>query len=71
MRKFTCDVLRYPVCSIAIYNDSIIEIYEHPNQKKYPGQKIYAISYNEYIYLIPFIETEKEFFLKTINHKQH
>ncbi len=51
---------------LAICNDSIIDVYEHPNQSKYPGQKIYAVSYNEYIYLIPFIETETEFFLKTI-----
>ena len=47
---------------LAIYNNSIIDIYEHPNQNKYPGQKIYAVNCNDYIFLIPFIETEKEIF---------
>lgn len=51
---------------LAICSDSLIDIYEHPNQNKYPGQKIYAVDYKEYIFLIPFIETEKEIFLKTI-----
>ena len=51
---------------LSIYKNSIIDIYEHPNQNKFPGQKIYVINYNEYIFLIPFIETEMEIFLKTI-----
>ncbi len=51
---------------LAIYNDCIIDLFDHPNQNTYPGQKIYAINHNEYIYLIPFIESEKEIFLKTI-----
>ncbi len=51
---------------ILIEQGSIIEIYEHPDKKNYPEQKIYAIEINQYIYLVPFIETEKEIFLKTI-----
>lgn len=43
-----------------------IEIYDHPNQEKYQGQKIYEVKFKEYIYLVPFVESEKEIFLKTI-----
>ena len=51
---------------LAISQNKIIEVYEHPNQVKYPGQKIYEIDYKDYIYLVPFIENENEYFLKTI-----
>ena len=43
-----------------------IEIYDHPNQAKYPGQKISAVVVEDYVYLVPFIESEEGIFLKTI-----
>lgn len=51
---------------LAISMNGIIKTYEHPNQEKYPDQKIYEIDFNEYVYLVPYIENENEFFLKTI-----
>jgi len=54
------DVLFY------IEKGEILSIVKHPNQNKYPNQKIYIISINNYVYLIPFVETENEVFLKTI-----
>lgn len=44
----------------------VLEIYDHPNQARYPGQKIYAVSIEDYVYLVPFVETEDQVFLKTI-----
>jgi uncharacterized DUF497 family protein len=41
-------------------------ILEHKNQERYPGQKIYVVEIDNYIYLVPFMETENEIFLKTI-----
>jgi len=43
-----------------------IEIYHHSNQQKYPGQKISAVTVEDYVYLVPFIESEDGIFLKTI-----
>ncbi len=43
----------------------LLDIIEHPNQEKYRGQKIYVVNFNEYIYLVPFVESENEIFLKT------
>ena len=43
-----------------------IEIYDHPNQQRYPGQKISAVIVEDYVYLVPFIESEHGIFLKTI-----
>jgi len=42
------------------------KIADHPDQNKYPGQKIYFVIIDNYIYLIPFIENMNEIFLKTI-----
>ncbi len=39
---------------------------EHPNQEKYPGQKISMVQVDDNVYAVPFIETDSEFFLKTI-----
>ncbi len=39
---------------------------EHPNQGKYPNQKIWVVKLREYAHLVPFVESEEEIFLKTI-----
>ncbi len=42
------------------------DIFEHPNQSRYPGQKVSVVIVDEYGYLVPFVETETVIFLKTI-----
>ena len=32
----------------------------------HPNQKIYVININEYVYLVPFVESEQQVFLKTV-----
>lgn len=49
-----------------IENEKLYAILNNKNQTKYPGQKIYVVEINNYVYLVPFVETEKEIFLKTI-----
>jgi uncharacterized DUF497 family protein len=49
-----------------IESEEIIDIYTHPNKKRYPNQRIFVIKIENYIYLVPFIETETEIVLKTI-----
>ena len=44
----------------------IVTVRKHPNTKKFPSQKIMLINIKNYIFVIPYIETEKEIFLKTI-----
>jgi len=38
----------------------------HPNQKRYPEQRIMVIGINDYAYLVPYVEDAEEIFLKTI-----
>jgi hypothetical protein len=47
-------------------NGKILDKLDHPNQQKYPNQKLFVVEINEYTYLVPFVETEDEIFLKTI-----
>ena len=49
-----------------IEQGDVADILEHPNQKRYPGQRVLVVFVDEYAYLVPCIETEEEVFLKTI-----
>ena len=44
----------------------MLDDYLHPNQKRYPEQRIMVIGINNYAYLVPYVENEEEIFLKTI-----
>jgi hypothetical protein len=39
---------------------------DHPDQHNYPGQKIYSVIVEDYIYLVPHIIEQDYIFLKTI-----
>ena len=43
-----------------------VDIVDHPNQERYPGQKISVVVVVDYVYLVPFIDADTEVFLKTI-----
>ncbi len=49
-----------------IYLGNELDIYDHPNQERYPGQKISVVLVEGYVYLVPFLENNEEIFLKTI-----
>ncbi|GMR00251.1 MAG: hypothetical protein BMS9Abin18_1089 [Zetaproteobacteria bacterium] len=52
------------VLNIQLGNE--VDIYDHPNQKRYSGQKVSVVLIEGYAYLVPFVENEDEIFLKTI-----
>jgi uncharacterized DUF497 family protein len=49
-----------------IEKGDVADLLEHPNQKRYPGQRIFVVMVNQYLYLVPFEESEEEIILKTI-----
>ncbi|PTR10708.1 ribonuclease toxin BrnT of type II toxin-antitoxin system [Nitrosospira sp. Nsp5] len=51
---------------IAIESGGLLDILIHPNQTKYPRQRILVVAVDNYVYLVPFAEEEDYFFLKTI-----
>jgi len=44
----------------------LLDIVEHPNADKYPNQRMYIVEYENYAYLVPFVQRENRIFLKTI-----
>ena len=46
--------------------DDEISVVDHPNQERYPGQHISIVKIDGYAYLVPFVESDTEVFLKTI-----
>lgn len=51
---------------ICLRNNKILDLLDNPNQDKYAGQKMLIVEINNYAYLVPYVETEDEIFLKTI-----
>ena len=51
----------------AIAEGNILDVRKHPNELKYPDQKILYVRVLEEVYAVPFIEEEKgSVFLKTL-----
>jgi hypothetical protein len=49
-----------------IERGDLLDILEHPNPKRYGGQRILVVRPDDYVYLVPFVEEEHTVFLKTI-----
>jgi hypothetical protein len=49
-----------------IENGDEADVFEHPNQERYPNQKISVVLVDGYAYLVPYVESESVIFLKTI-----
>lgn len=49
-----------------ISHGGLLDTIEHPNQERYPGQRIFIVNIEGYACLVPFVEDEKIIFLKTI-----
>ena len=49
-----------------IERGNLLDVLKHPNQRRYPGQRIFVVDIGGYAYLVPFVESEAEIFLKTV-----
>ncbi len=52
--------------ALQIESDNVLDVRKHPNQERYPHQKIFVVDLGDYVYLVPFVEDEEMIFLKTI-----
>lgn len=48
-----------------IENGGLIDVVRHPNPEKYPSQLLFIVEIDEYAWLVPFVESSHEIFLKT------
>lgn len=51
---------------VAIESGGLLDILAHPNKAKYPRQRVLVVTCDNYVYLVPFVEEEDWFFLKTV-----
>jgi hypothetical protein len=51
---------------VAIESGGLLDILEHPNKTKYPHQRVLVVSFDGYVYLVPFVEDPEHYFLKTV-----
>ena len=49
-----------------LFHGDIWKTADHPDQVNYPGQRIYFVVVEEYIYMVPFVTEDEYVFLKTI-----
>jgi len=50
----------------AISQGSLLCVMDHPNRTKYGHQKILVVRIRDYAYLVPYVESDSEIFLKSI-----
>ena len=51
---------------LAIEEGGLKDILVHPNQGRYPGQVVLVVAYRGYVFLVPSVEEEEHYFLKTV-----
>jgi uncharacterized DUF497 family protein len=47
-------------------NSGLLDDTVHPNNENYPNQRVFVVNIDGYAYLIPYVESETDIFLKTI-----
>jgi len=58
--------LSFETIVVAIESNGLLDILAHPNPAKYPGQRILVVAVDDYVYLVPYVDEQDYFFLKTI-----
>ena len=51
---------------LKIESGDVLDIIEHKNKERYPNQRMFVLDIDGYAYLVPFVETDTEIFLKAI-----
>lgn len=50
----------------SLQSGGLLDDMVHPNKEKYPRQRMFVVSIDEYAYLVPYIENDEGIFLKTV-----
>ena len=49
-----------------LQSDGLLDDVEHPNQGAYGHQRMFIVAIEEYVYLVPYVDSKDDIFLKTI-----
>ena len=58
--------LSFEQIALAVEGGDLLQVIAHPNPAKYPNQKIMVVAMDGYAFLVPFVQEEDGYFLKTI-----
>jgi len=50
----------------SLQSGCLLDDISHPNNEKYPQQRIFVVEIDKYAYLVPYVENDEQIFLKTI-----
>lgn len=50
----------------ALQSGGLLDDGPHPNRERYPGQRLFVVRIDGYAWLVPYVESDQEIFLKTI-----
>ena len=56
----------FEAVTVAVESGGLLDILEHPNRNRYPKQRVLVVTFDNYVYLVPFVEETEHYFLKTI-----
>ncbi|MBU4177704.1 MAG: toxin [Proteobacteria bacterium] len=51
---------------LAIEHDGLLDVLQHSNTQKYPHQLVFVVMFEEYVYLVHFVDETDYYFLKTV-----
>ena len=51
---------------VAIEAGELLDVLEHPNPERYPGQRLLVVRLQGYVHLVLYVESDDHLFLKTI-----
>ncbi len=51
---------------LAMDAGGLLDMLQHTNTEKYLNQQIFVVTFADYVYLVPFVEEDSFYFLKTI-----
>jgi len=58
--------LGFEQVAVLIEQGQVLEVMDHPDQRKYPGQKMAIVEIDGYACLVPYVDDEDGIFLKTV-----
>ena len=56
----------FELAEVKIASGDILGVVDHPNKARYPQQRIFVLEFSGYAFLVPFVETDEDIFLKTM-----
>jgi len=49
-----------------LQSGGLLDDISHPNKEKFPHQRVFVVLVDDYVYAVPYVENDKEIFLKTV-----